>query len=70
MDSRRRSVMKALSWRVLATIITTVVSWGVTHDIRFATAIGLLDAAFKLCVYYMHERAWNRLNLGRANIPG
>ncbi len=69
MESHRRSIAKALSWRVCATIITGLVAWAVTREIRFAATIGALDAAFKLGIYYAHERMWNRISLGRTEPP-
>ena len=64
-DTHRRSIVKALSWRVLAAIITTSIVWGVTGKLAFAATIGALDTLLKLAVYYAHERAWNRSDFGR-----
>ena len=64
-ESHRRSLAKALSWRVTALIVTMAVAWVVTGDAKFAAAIGAADAAVKIGLYYLHERAWNRSNFGR-----
>ena len=69
MDSRRRSVAKALSWRMFATVITAAVAWAVTGKIGFAVTIGALDSLLKLGAYYAHERVWNRMSFGRAKAP-
>ena len=69
MDAHHRSIAKAISYRVIAALITTVVAWSVTTEIRFAATIGLVDAAIKFGVYYLHERAWNRVGFGRAKRP-
>ena len=65
MDSPRRSILKSLSWRVCAWTITTVVAWSITGEAGFAAAIGVVDTLIKLGVYYAHERAWNRSQVGR-----
>ena len=69
MESHRRSIIKTLSWRVLATAITAGVAFVVTGELRFAAAIGALDTFLKLGIYYTHERVWNRLNFGRSRSP-
>ena len=68
-DSQKRSIIKTLSWRVLATIITTSVAMIITGDVRLATEIGLIDTLAKLGVYYFHERIWNRVPYGQVKPP-
>ena len=67
MDTRHRSILKTLSWRVIATIITACIAWIVTENYRFAASISLLDCMAKLMGYYVHERLWNRVSFGRAD---
>ena len=69
METKRRSIYKALSWRLLATVITSAVALVVTGEIAIAAMIGVVDTAIKLGVYYMHERVWNRLSFGRDKAP-
>jgi uncharacterized membrane protein len=69
METRRRSLAKSLSWRVLAGIITTLVVLTMTGRLQFAAEIGLLDTLVKLFVYFAHERAWNKINYGRLQAP-
>jgi len=69
MDSPSRSLVKALTWRVMAAVITTLVAWAVTGDTAFAATIGLADTMLKLGAYYMHERTWNRVSFGRPKEP-
>ncbi len=65
MESTRRSVAKALSWRLLATAITTALVFVATGQGDFAAGIGLADTFFKLFIYFGHERLWNRIPFGR-----
>lgn len=65
MDTTRRSIAKALSWRILATAITTAIVFLITGKGEFAAAIGLTDTSVKFLVYFGHERLWNRIRYGR-----
>ena len=66
-DSPVRSLAKAVSWRVTGSIDTLVLSWLFTGDLTIAAAIGLTEVATKMVLYYLHERVWNRINLGRVD---
>ena len=68
MESRRRSVVKALSWRVLALSITMSVTFAITGRPELAVAVGAVDTAIKLAAYYFHERAWSRSAFGIAAV--
>tara|TARA_A100001037_G_scaffold289824_1_gene301996 strand:+ start:1381 stop:1647 length:267 start_codon:yes stop_codon:yes gene_type:complete len=63
-ESRLRSVLKAASWRVLATLTTIAIAWLVSGDISIALEIGAWEIMAKILVYYFHERAWAMVPLG------
>ncbi|HLX64413.1 MAG TPA: DUF2061 domain-containing protein [Planctomycetota bacterium] len=65
MEQKRRSIVKTLSWRLCATIITTLVVFVVKGEWRFAMEIGFLDTTIKLGAYFFHERLWNKIDFGR-----
>ena len=69
MDSHARSIIKTLSWRFWATVITFFVSWLITGKVTIAIEIGLVDTLIKLFAYYLHERGWNRLRFGKMEDP-
>ena len=69
MDSHSRTVVKSLSWRVVATAITFIVAFILTGEFAMAAEIGLLDTFIKLFAYYFHERGWNRVPYGRHREP-
>jgi adenylylsulfate kinase len=58
-------VFKAISWRFLATLTTTLVVYLITGSTEFAVTVGLIEGAAKIGLYYAHERVWNRLDVGR-----
>jgi uncharacterized membrane protein len=57
-ESRLRSALKTVTWRIVATATTTAIAWGATSDLRVAGWIGGTEAVSKLILYYVHERAW------------
>ncbi|MBC8378720.1 MAG: DUF2061 domain-containing protein [Planctomycetes bacterium] len=69
MERHIRSIFKALSWRVIATLITFLTAWLLTGTVEIAAKIGLLDTVIKLVVFYGHERFWNKLNFGKIQQP-
>ncbi len=57
-DSHARSILKGISWRIIATTTTTTIAWIATGDVSTALTIGGFEFFIKLLVYYLHERAW------------
>ena len=63
-ESHLRSLLKALSWRVLATTTTAIIAWFITGDVATAVAIGGIEFIAKFFIYYGHERAWQLVTRG------
>jgi uncharacterized membrane protein len=63
-ESRLRSILKAFSWRFIASATTITVAYFVTGDIAAAGVVGIFDFVLKLLLYYFHERAWQLLPRG------
>ena len=74
-DSHLRSFLKAVSWRCVGTLDTFVVSFfvlGVTgvggdlgHAARISGGIAGVEIVTKIILFYLHERVWARIALGR-----
>jgi len=69
MEKEWRSVAKAISWRCVGTIDTMLISWLITGRLSLALSIGVVELFTKMILYYLHERAWNKLSLGRVKAP-
>lgn len=54
-----RSIVKAMSWRIVGTIDTMIISWFVTGELVMALSIGSIEVLTKMVLYYGHERIWN-----------
>ena len=63
-ELRRRSIVKSISWRVFAAIITSCVVFVITGKGDFAAKVGLIDTAVKLLIYFLHERVWDKIDYG------
>ena len=53
-----RSLLKAISWRIIASIVTTIIAYSFGLP---AKAIGLVffaDLVIKFALYFIHERVW------------
>ncbi len=60
-----RSIVKALSWRVVGTLDTLIVSYFLTGKIALAASIASVDFLTKLVLYFFHERIWNKIKWGK-----
>ena len=60
----RRSVVKAISWRVVGSIDTAFWGWFFTGPFKIAGSIALFEVVTKLALYYLHERAWSLSRFG------
>ena len=66
-DKISRSVWKTTSWRIIATIDTVIISYLITGIIKIAASIGSIEVITKIILYYYHERAWDKISLGKSN---
>lgn len=63
-DSRKRHLLKTVSWRVVGTIDTMVLAWIITGNPTTGMQIGLAEVVTKMVLYYFHERAWYKIDYG------
>jgi len=63
-ESPLRSILKAISWRIVATGTTFIIVYLVTGKIAFATSIAGVEVVTKMAIYYAHERVWQMFPRG------
>ena len=63
-DGPTRSGVKTATWRVTASLDTTLLALIFTGNIGTAISIGGFEVITKLVLYYFHERAWSRISWG------
>jgi uncharacterized membrane protein len=57
-ESHFRSIIKGVSWRIVGTIDTIILSYFLIGHINTALKIGFSEVVTKVLLYYMHERIW------------
>lgn len=65
MDSHWRSIVKSITWRLIAVAITILISYIWLHEWGSSIALSLTANGIKALLYYLHERGWNRIDFGR-----
>jgi uncharacterized membrane protein len=61
-DKPIKSVLKAISWRIVGTIDTMVISFIITGKLTMALTIGGVEVFTKVMLYYLHERLWAHIH--------
>jgi len=56
--SYKRHIVKAISYRMLGTAQTCVISYIFTGNILLSGSIGMTEMLLKPFMYFLHERAW------------
>jgi uncharacterized membrane protein len=67
-DRHIKSILKAISWRIVGTLDTIMISYLLTGKIQVALSIGSVEVFSKMFLYYLHERAWNAIHWGRVRV--
>ena len=66
-EAHSRSFIKAVTWRMLGSIDTFIISYFVTGRLVFAASIASVETFTKIVLFYFHEQAWARVPFGRAD---
>jgi uncharacterized membrane protein len=64
-DARRRSLAKAVSWRVTGSIDTFILSFLITGSVKVAGSISIVEVVTKILLFYFHERVWAWIPWGK-----
>ena len=68
-ERRRRTILRSISWRIVATVTTMVIAFFVTGKVELAVTIGGFELIAKLFIQYFHERLWMKIKYGYINPP-
>ena len=60
-----RSLVKSISWRIIGTLDTILISYIITGKLAFALSIGGIELVTKMILYVIHERLWNNIKWGK-----
>ena len=64
---RKRHILKTLTWRIVGTLDTFLLSWIITGNLSIGLSIGGVEVFTKMFLYYLHERTWYKFNYGLRN---
>jgi uncharacterized membrane protein len=62
MVSYKRHILKTISWRIIGTIDTMILSWIITGSWKWGLAIGGTEVMTKMVLYFLHERVWYKFS--------
>lgn len=66
--SYKRHIAKTITWRIVGTIDTILLSWFITGDAFLGLKIGLVEVITKMVFYFLHERVWYKINLSKNGV--
>ena len=69
MEHPKRSLIKTITWRIIALLVTIIVVYDYSGDIKESLVVGISANVIKIFLYYIHERIWNRVKFGRMKAP-
>jgi uncharacterized membrane protein len=67
-DKPIKSLMKSVSWRIVGTLDTMIISYFITGRISLAVSIGSVEVLTKTVLYYFHERLWAHIHKIKLNL--
>ena len=68
-DSNLKSITKSVSWRLVGTLDTMVISYFITGQLVLAVSIGSIEVISKIVLYYLHERVWENFTKSENHEP-
>jgi uncharacterized membrane protein len=68
-ETHTRTVIKAVSWRVIASLTTMTIIYVLTREWVLTVGAGVVEASSKMLFYYLHERAWGKIGWGKQTHP-
>ena len=57
-ETKARSLLKAISWRLIASIVTTIIAFVFGLPAKAIGMVFFADLVIKFVLYFIHERVW------------
>jgi len=67
-ETNKRSIVKGISWRIVATTTTVIIIYFFFGRLDLAIAAGVIETVLKVGLYWAHERAWMKIRWGKKKI--
>lgn len=65
METRSRTLVKAVVWQALGLLTMTLVGWAITGSVAVGGGMAVINAGIGFCAYVLHERFWSGVRWGR-----
>ena len=62
-DSKRKSLYKSISWRIIAMSIGYCITYLFTKSIGVSIGIIVVSNVIAIIIFYFHERLWNNWDM-------
>ena len=63
-EEKKRSFVKAISYRIICIIMLAIITYIFTEDIVQMTSIVVVFQSIQMIIYYLHERFWEQVKWG------
>ncbi|WP_405576036.1 DUF2061 domain-containing protein [Winogradskyella sp. Asnod2-B02-A] len=67
MKFSKRHFAKTITWRIIGTLDTLLLSWFISNDMSVGLKMGLFELVTKMVLYYVHERVWFKSTIKESN---
>lgn len=65
--SHKRHLAKTVTWRIVGTLDTIILSWIISGSPFTGLKIGVAEVVTKMGLYYLHERIWFKTRFANSN---
>ncbi|WP_179348049.1 DUF2061 domain-containing protein [Winogradskyella pacifica] len=67
MKFSKRHFAKTITWRIIGTLDTLLLSWYISGDLAIGMKMGAFEMITKMVLYYIHERVWFKSKIKSSN---
>ncbi len=67
-ETNKRSIVKGISWRAIATTTTIIIVYFFFGRLDLAIAAGMIETVLKIGLFWGHERIWHKVRWGQKKI--
>ena len=64
-ETKKRSFLKAIVWRIISFVMTVIIAIIILGDITLGVSLSIVGSTARFIGYYVHERIWDRIDWER-----
>lgn len=65
MDTKKRILMKAITWQLMGFVVMTLIGYLFTGSLSASGGIAIAGAVLGFLSYFVHELVWGKVKWGR-----